>query len=368
MAPKGKSAEKIIGSDIRSAETLPTEYYRDPKYFELAKDRIFARSWQLAVDGDRLDAAGKCLPWTMLEGYLDEPLVWTRDDQNKVHCFSNVCTHRGNIIVENECQSNGSMRCRYHGRRFDLTGRYLSAPGFEDALEFPTDRDDLPHAEFDSWGKFLFASLNPAFSFDDLIGDMRDRLSWMPLHKLVFDPLRSREYETQANWALYVENYLEGLHVPFVHPGLAAVIDTKDYRYEQQRFSNLQIGLATKGDDAFDLPPDSPDANLGVAAYYYWLFPNVMFNFYPWGASINLIIPVSPSVTRVRFLTYVSDPSRLGSASPELIDKTEREDQDIVQQVQKGIRSRLYKRGRYSPQWEPNVHHFHTLLADFLSD
>ncbi|TMH07471.1 MAG: hypothetical protein E6H79_04690, partial [Betaproteobacteria bacterium] len=34
------------------------------------------------------------------------------------------------------------------------------------------------------------------------------------------------------NWALYVENYLEGLHIPFVHPGLTKTLDLGNYRYE----------------------------------------------------------------------------------------------------------------------------------------
>jgi choline monooxygenase len=34
--------------------------------------------------------------------------------------------------------------------------------------------------------------------------------------------------------------------------------------------------------------------------------------------------------------------------------------------VQKGVRSRLYDRGRYSPRREQGPHHFHQLLARAL--
>jgi choline monooxygenase len=49
------------------------------------------------------------------------------------------------------------------------------------------------------------------------------------------------------------------------------------------------------------------------------------------------------------------------------LDKVEAEDEEIVQKVQKGIRSRFYKHGRYSVTRERGTHHFHRLLADFLN-
>jgi choline monooxygenase len=91
-----------------------------------------------------------------------------------------------------------------------------------------------------------------------------------------------------------------------------------------------------------------------------------MLNFYPWGLSVNVIVPLAPDRTRVKYFTYVWDEKRMGSYSVTDIDKTEREDENIVEQVQKGVSSRLYKKGRYSPRWEAGVHQFHTLLAQFL--
>jgi choline monooxygenase len=49
------------------------------------------------------------------------------------------------------------------------------------------------------------------------------------------------------------------------------------------------------------------------------------------------------------------------------LGKVELEDEEIVQQVQKGVRSRFYKHGRYSVSREKGTHHFHRLLAQFLS-
>jgi choline monooxygenase len=365
MLTNEELSRKTVDPDVRVARTLPTYYYRDSQYFELARERVFARSWQFTTDTDRLKVPGQAIPHTAMEGYLNEPIVLTRDTTDQIHCMSNVCTHRGNLLVEGECHTQ-QLRCRYHGRRFGLDGKFVSTPGFEDAADFPSKEDDLPRVPVGQWSKFIFSSIDPAYPLDDLIGDMQKRLSWLPLDQFIFDPDNSRDYLVQANWALYVENYLEGFHVPYVHPDLAVLLDTKSYRTELHKNCNVQVGIAQRAEDAFDLPKSSPDYGQSIAAYYYWLFPNTMFNFYPWGLSINIVVPLAVNRTRIRFLTYVYDKSRMAGYSIAGIDKTEREDENIVEQVQKGIASRFYKRGRYSPQWETGVHHFHTLLQTAL--
>ena len=100
-----------------------------------------------------------------------------------------------------------------------------------------------------------------------------------------------------------------------------------------------------------------------IAAYYFFLFPNLMLNFYPWGLSINVVVPAAVDRTRIVYRSWVVDPSRRGSGAGGALDRVEIEDEQIVEQVQRGVRSRLYDRGRYSPSREAGVHHFHRLLA-----
>jgi choline monooxygenase len=152
-----------------------------------------------------------------------------------------------------------------------------------------------------------------------------------------------------------------------VHAGLNAVIDYGNYTTELFRFSNLQLGIAKDGEACFDLPPSSPDYGKKVAAYYFWVFPNLMFNFYPWGLSVNVVQPISPGETQVCFYSYVwKEEKRTKGAGAEL-DKVELEDEEVVQQVQQGVRSRFYTHGRYSVTREPGTHHFQRLIAAFLS-
>lgn len=356
-----------IHEDIRRASTLPGGVYTDPRVFELVRERVFARSWQFAGDTGMVRVPGQVQPFTLLEGMLDEPLVLTRDASDELHCMSNVCTHRGTLLCEH-AGVEPVMRCRYHGRRFSLDGRFLSMPEFDGAEGFPSPADHLAHVPFGTWGKFLFVSLDPAVPLSEMIAEMDARVSWLPLSEAAFEPTRSRDYLVRANWALYCDNYLEGFHIPYVHAGLSDALDYGDYRTELFRWSNLQVGIASGGEDIFDLPAGHPDAGQRIAAWYFWLFPNTMINVYPWGISVNVVRPLAPDRTKVSFLSYVWDPERLDRGAGSGLDRVEREDEAVVESVQRGVRSRLYHRGRYSPKRETGVHHFHRLLTSFLQE
>jgi choline monooxygenase len=129
---------------------------------------------------------------------------------------------------------------------------------------------------------------------------------------------------------------------------------------------NLQLGVASGAEHCFDLPKDSPDYGQKIAAYYFWVFPNMMFNFYPWGLSINIIKPIAVKKTKIEFISFVWDEDKLNKGAGGDLDKVELEDEEIVQRVQKGVGSRFYKNGRFSPKMEKGVHHFHSLISKFL--
>ena len=355
-----------IDRDIRRASTLPGWVYSDPDYYELQKDRIFAKTWQWVGDFSKVKAPGRVAPVTLLDGCLSEPLVLTSDDDGNVRCLSNVCTHRGAIVVEGEGHAR-SLRCRYHGRRFGLDGKFVSMPEFDTTEGFPSAKDDLPSLKLERFGPLLFSGLAPAMTFDEWIAPVRERVSWMPLDEFTRDAATSQDYLINANWALYCDNYLEEFHIPYVHAGLAEKLDYSGYRTERFKYGNLQLGIARKGEQAFDLPVNHPNAAERVGAFYFWLFPNVMFNFYPWGLSLNVVTPLGAQRTKVAFHSYVWNAALRESGVGAGLHRVEMEDEEVVESVQRGVRSRLYDRGRYSERREVGTHHFHELLADFMS-
>ena len=354
-----------IDAEIQRAETLPGSFYGSAHWHEEARARVFARAWHFLGAGELARVPGQLHPTLLGEGVLDEPVVLVRDRDDELRCLSNVCTHRGALLCEGPAIAS-QLRCRYHGRRFGLDGRLLASPGFEGATGFPRPEDDLPRLPIGVWRGFLFAALAPDLDFGSWIAPLAERVAFLPVEQAVLDPARSRDYLVHANWALYCDNYLEGFHLPYVHAGLAASLDYGRYRTELFPWSSLQVGIASGGDDLLDLPASSPDHGQPVAAYYFWLFPNTMVNVYPWGLSLNVVKPLTPDRTRVSFLSYVWDPSRLDAGAGAALDRVEREDEVVVEGVQVGLGSCLYARGRYSPAREGGVHHFHRLLVERL--
>ncbi len=128
-------------------------------------------------------------------------------------------------------------------------------------------------------------------------------------------------------------------------------------------YEHTIIGKASQGDVKFDLPEGHPDYGQDIAAYYLWLFPNMMFNFYPWGLSVNIVIPVSSEETRVLYRGYVKDHNLAQEGAGSILDTVEIQDQNIIEQVHKSMRSKIYDRGRYSPTREQGVHHFHRIIS-----
>jgi choline monooxygenase len=297
-------AKYFVNKNIAKAKTIPTDVYTSLEAYNNFKEKIFAASWQFIGDTDRLNEKGSCHPFTLLDGYLNEPLLLTKDMEENIHCLSNVCTHRGNMLVYEPCKA-AHLRCKYHGRIFQLNGKFKSMPEFKEVNNFPSKDDDLHQLPLFQWGKFLFTSLHKKYKPEVFFKDMMKRVEFLPLDEFYFRPDLSKDYFINANWALYCENYLEGFHIPFVHSGLNAAIDFTDYSTELFfPFSSVQIGVSKTGDNYFDLPASSPEYGKKIAAYYFWVFPNMMFNFYPWGLSINLVQPLAVNRTKVSFLTY----------------------------------------------------------------
>ena len=338
-----------IDENICTASTLPGSFYCDPKIYEAQKDLVFVPSWQFI---DQQAELGETVPSNLLPGCLDEPIILSRTEE-KIHCLSNVCTHRAAIIVTEPCKHK-TLRCGYHGRRFRHDGQFVSMPGFQGACDFPSASDNLPALAHAQLGALNFVSIKPRCSFDDWTAPLKAKMPWYDWSGLPAEATQTQAYEFNANWALYCDNYLEGLHVPFVHPGLNQAIDLQSYDVEIFDWGTVQTAMPSQDEPVF------PD---GKSAYYFWLYPNLMLNFYPWGLSVNTVLPQGVDRTRVEFSYFVVDAAKRNIGAGANLEQVEMEDEAVVELVQRGVRSRLYTRGRYSPQHEKSVHRFHQLLA-----
>jgi choline monooxygenase len=339
--------------DVRRAGTLNERLHYDPDAHALAVEKIFARSWQLVPIAEPSRAIE---PFTLLDGSLDEPLVLTGTGHDR-RVLSNVCTHRGALLAET-CSDQTALRCRYHGRQFDLLGGMTKCPGFEEAADFPRPSDDLRGLPLHQVGPLRFTGIDPVVSFDEWSAPLRRTLAEYEGETFEFDPTSSRVFEIDAAWALYCENFLEGFHIPFVHPDLNRGLDFSRYRTELEPYAVRQLGVDS-GDEVRLVSRPGED----VVADYLWLYPNLMVNGYAWGISVNLVEPMGPGRCRVRYLRWVARPELVGQGVGGALDTVEIEDQEVVLSVQKGVRSRLYPGGRFAPKLETGPHHFQRLMS-----
>ena len=346
----------VIHPDITKAETLPSRYYTDENEYTALLQK-FSSSWNFIGLESMLDD-NNIMP--VMIG--DIPMILTKSG-SEYYCVSNVCTHRGMILCA-KSKSSSSINCPYHGRTFTLSGKIKHMPEFTEVENFPSTADDLPRARVINWHGLLFASFSANDTFEQYITAVEKRMSFFDFSKLGRREEFDRLHNVSANWMLYVDNYLEGFHIPYVHKTLNSVIDYSTYQTELFDKTILQIGEGQGDEICFEIPVGHQDYGRNIAAYYWWLFPNLMLNFYPWGISINVVLPQNVSKTKIAYFGLVSDSSKLGIGAGGELDTVEQEDQWIVESCNRGVKSSLYNRGRYSPTMEKGIHHFHTLLTD----
>ncbi|OUT97586.1 MAG: choline monooxygenase, partial [Flammeovirgaceae bacterium TMED32] len=228
----------FIDPDITQASTLPASFYKDQNIFDALKDKIFIKSWQWIGSEDLVPLPNHSYPFFLLDHYLTEPMLLVRNAQDELNCFSNVCTHRGNLVLQQPGKVT-KLLCAYHGRRFSQEGKFEFMPEFNQAKDFPRACDDLHKFQLKNLGPHLFVGMLPQFDFDSVLKLMHKRIDFLPLEQFKFESDLSKDYLINAHWALYCDNYLEGFHIPFVHQDLNETLDYGDYTTEIYDYCNL---------------------------------------------------------------------------------------------------------------------------------
>lgn len=346
-----------IHPDVTAARTPPAWLYTDPEA-HARLSRAIRGGWCLLPEPDPI-GAHTVVPCD-LHGEL---ALWTRAPEGE-RLLSNVCTHRAARLVDAPCDAD-LVRCPYHGRRFRRDGTVAGAPGFDAAFGAA---DALPAFALGAAGPMRFGALAPPLAFADWWGPVAEVLSACGIDPgaLVRDPAGDRDHPIAAPWLLYLENYLEGFHVPFVHPELAKTLDLGSYAHVLLPHGTLQVGVAKEGQAAL-VPATGPWAGQRVGAFWFWLWPGTLVNVYPWGLSLNRIDDAGPGRCVVRYAAWVRDPALRSVGAGGALDLVEAQDQAVVLRAWTGLqRGRVYDRGRYSPTHEVGLHHCHRLLAAAL--
>jgi len=343
MSPSDYTFER----DLARASTIPARWYTDPAMLPLERERIFHRTWQAVGPATAVAAPGSYLAGDI----VGEPVVITRDKDGRLRAMSNVCRHRGALLTQGQGQTT-VLRCPYHAWSYSLDGALFGQPEFEGVENWDRTRVCPPQFRVESWGPFVFVNLDAAApDLAGILGRIPEEVAALgcPIERLRWS--RRRDYVIECNWKVYIDNYLEGYHLPAAHPGLFRFLDYAQYRVETFRHYSSQIAPLRSGK--------------GGEALYYWIFPNFMLNVYPDNLSSNLILPLGPDKTLTIFEWFAYE-GEVPQSTIDFSDEIQQEDIRICESVQRGLRSAHYHQGRYSVARENGVHHFHGLLADYL--
>lgn len=335
---------------LSQAHGLPATCYTDVDLAKRERNAVFARSWQLVAHASQLLQPGD----HVVTEVAGTPLLLLRDDQGVLRALHNVCRHRGGPLALQNGTGLKQLRCHYHGWTYDMQGCLRSGPELDAIEGLDREQTRLPVAQVDIWQGLVFVALDAATPLlSQMVAGIDERLD-EPLDDYVFQ--RRISYPAACNWKAYVDNYLEGYHVPHIHPELNRLLDYRSYRTECARWHSLQWSPLDK-DVSFYGSGD---------ALYYFLYPNTMLNILPGRLQTNRIVPTGDTSCRIDFEYYYrpglaqAEASRIAQ-DQSLAEVTQQQDVDICERVQRAFASGSYTVGRVHPTREQGVHHFQEL-------
>ncbi len=327
-----------------SAETLPAEVYFQQERYAKERAHIFGRSWLLLGHEQELPKQGDSLSRT-IAGWS---LLLVRGPHG-IRAFHNVCRHRAApLLWDGEHKNCKVLRCQYHGWRYDLDGALVEP--WEHGGELPKD-SGLFALQVWIWRGLIFVHLAAApQDFEAMIAPFAKAAAEVPLDGWRLASARS--FDLSCNWKVYVENYLEGYHIPWMHPSLAKEIVFKDYR--------VRVG---EGYCVHEVSAQPHALNRG---FWAWLWPNVAINVYEAGMSLERMVPCGPRTTRIEYLYFFKEGQAHADAEA-MSQQVTQEDIRICEAVQRNLEGGVYQTGWLSPRHEQGVEAFQTWVKEAVA-
>jgi choline monooxygenase len=345
---------------LTHAFTIPSDWYRGEDILRIEKEKVFAKTWQLVGRVEQVANVGNY--FTAMVG--NEPVIVVCGKDKKIQAFSNVCRHRAGPIAKGSGKRN-VLQCGYHGWTYSLAGKLLHTPEFDEVECFDKAEFCLPQFKVECWGGLVFVNLDyNSQSLFSYLGDLPSRFNYHDMSSLKL--AARKDWYLDCNWKVYIDNYLEGYHIPLVHASLNRELDYNKYKVETKRYYSIQHSPIKESSTRL-----AKGEELESPAQYFWIFPNLMINVYPDNYSTNLIIPISPIKTLTVFEWFFKNPEDEQTKKEvervvKFSDEIQIEDIEICEAVQRGLDSHTYNQGRYSVKRENGLHHFHGLMMEYL--
>ncbi|QAY77727.1 aromatic ring-hydroxylating dioxygenase subunit alpha [Sphingosinicella sp. BN140058] len=340
---------------VHAAElSLPGWIYRDPEFFAAEMDRVIRPSWQVVCHANDIAAPGQ---WQTID-YLGESVIVIRGDDHAVRAFTNVCRHRASRIVSGDVGCARRLTCPYHAWTYALDGRLIGVPHKSDYPGLDQSGLGLVAVDLEIWRGFVFVRLK---SGGPSVAEMMAPYDH-EVEPYRFDALQALGRVTlrprDVNWKNVADNYSDGLHIPVAHPGLTRLFG-RGYAIEANDHVDRMAG---------DLL-DRPSSNVSERAYqamlptvehlppalrrrwlYFKLWPNVAFDIYPDQVDFMQFLPVSPTETLIREISYALPDDRREMRAARYLNwrinrRVNDEDTALIRGVQQGMASQSWVPG-----------------------
>ncbi len=346
-----------IGSDPDEGWSLPAWLYSDPDYYEVELTRVIRPSWQVVCHVSDVAGAGD---WHSLD-YAGESVVVMRGPDGAIRAFHNVCRHRGARILDGVRGCARRIVCPYHAWTYAADGRLIGVPQRESYDPGALDGIGLAAVEHEIWRGFVFVRLEAGGpSVAEMMRPYAHEIApyrFEQLRALGRVTLRSR----RVNWKNIADNYSDGLHIAVAHPGLKRLMG-EGYGVESDAWVDKMWGPLV----------DRPSSNPSERAYchflpgvphlpaerqrlwaYFKLWPNVAFDIYPDQVDFMQFLPVSPTETLIREISYALPDDRREMRAARYLNwrinrQVNAEDTELVARVQQGMGSSSFSVGPLS--------------------
>ena len=310
---------------------------------------IFSRTWQLIGPASRLEKRGDYIA-VEIAGQK----VFVVRAKDGLRAFRNVCRHRGARLLPEGTGRCSTIRCPYHQWVWGEDGSLLNVPWWGDDPDFEKSDWELDKVSFDIWRGLLFVAIAPSSSLEAQLGGLIKEIAdepvesytWMQEERLVFD----------ANWKIYTDNFVEGYHIPGIHPAFHQAI-------EFDRFETVALDQMVR----MTAPPRE---GLFYRGKWMWMWPNWTLSLFKGGMNTSRINPINHRRTELIYNFYFEDTSAGMEAARQktIADNLQvvREDFEVCLETQKNYESGGYRAGPLSPRHEQGVAYFQQKLMAAL--
>ncbi len=350
---------RITAQHLGDAEALPFQSYRDPEYFDVEQREIFGSDWVFVCTDADLPSAGDYHALVI----ADEPLVVIRGKNGELRALSNVCRHRGAVMLSGSGNAN-KVVCPYHAWTYSEEGALSGVPHRGD-VQVDKEAHCLRRFKLETWFGLVFVSLNdnapplaPRFrGLEKYFSNFRVG-SFRHASELEVQPW-------QTNWKLPMENFVEGYHFFAVHRDtVEPAAPTRDCFYVEGH-----ADWSITGGSQLEQPATFKDWIMRKPSEVEYLSiclpPNFVCNLYEGYMTWARVLPTGPTTCEIAtgYCSAVSHP-----VSEELEAFSARifaEDREICESVQKGVSSRRVQGGQLV-ELERAVVDFHQYLGKRL--